>query len=299
MAEGFEGPQQDGELAGGARGAMSQARETAASTGRDLLDRAVEKKDELKQRATSAVDDRRMDAVGRVDAISRALQGAASSLRDSGETQLSSWVEQAAGQVERVVGYMQGKPADGMLHDFEDLARRNPALFLGGTYLAGMAVGRFLRASTPDPSMHGEPLGERAAFGDADGAAPGTPWTGVGLAPSAQGGDTGPGTADLGGSAAAGFGASGVGLGTASDGFAPGSAGRATSGPAAGDGEPGLTDEDLRDAWHGADESRSPDTTRGTGYGARGMSSSDSLDTGELTSYTNGDERDSDPRRGV
>ena len=76
MAEGFEGPQQDRELSGGARGALSQARENAASTGRDLLDRAVEKKDELKQRATGAVDDQRMHAVGRVDAISRALHGA-------------------------------------------------------------------------------------------------------------------------------------------------------------------------------------------------------------------------------
>lgn len=262
MAEGFEGPQHDRELSGGARGAMSQARESAASTGRDLLDRAVEKKDELKQRATSAVDDQRMSAVGRVDAISRALHGAASSLRDSGETQLSSWVEQAAGQVERVVGYMQGKPADGMLHDFEDLARRNPALFLGGTYLAGMAVGRFLRASAPQPSMN---EGTGALEGLDDGAS-GAPWTGVGLAPS-----------------------------SASDGFATGEdTNRAARFSGTGDGEPGLTDEDVRDAWHGTEESRRPDA-----YGASGMQDSDSLDTGELTSYTNGDERDSDPRRGV
>ena len=162
--------------------------------------------------------------------------------------------------MEKVVGYMQGKPADGMLHDFEDLARRNPALFLGGTYLAGMAVGRFLRASAPAPALN-EDVGARHQ-------------------PDA------------------GFDTSGLGVGGMSDGFATGEGlNRAARGT--GDGEPGLTDEDLRAAWHGTDERTRTDASRGTGYGASGMSDSDSLETGELTSYTNGDERDFDPRRGV
>ena len=283
MADGFEGPERGLHTSDGARGAASQARDAAATAGRDLLDRAVEKKDELKQRAAGAVDQQRVQVAGRVDAISRALHGAASSLREDGETQLSSWVEQAAGQVERLVGYMQGKPADGMLHDFEDLARRNPALFLGGTYLAGMAVGRFLRASAPAPRVSDDAAG---AFGEGPtdftlpesgitGGATGAPWTGVGVAPSAQGTDPAFGTSD-------GFASRGTGF-RASD---------------AGDGEPGLTDEDLRDAWHGADETRRADRPADSGYGASRASGSDSFDTGELTRYTNGAARDDDPRGG-
>lgn len=311
MAEGYE---RDAgiEASGGARDAAARARDVAGSTKRDLLDRAVEQKDHLKQRVAGMADDRRLQAADRADSITRALQGAADSLRESGETQLSSWVSQAAGQVERVVGYMHGKPADGMLHDFEDLARRNPALFLGGTYLAGMAVGRFLRASSPEPQRGDAVLPSdralldgstgtyaegsfaeggtgslgRTSFG-ADGlgdsgsaSSTDTPWTGAGIGPSVGG--------------------------TSDDGFGTGASDRGSyrGTSEAGDGEPGLTDEDLREAWHERDARRGTDS----GYGASSVSREDAIDTGELTRYTNGDASESpnddlddmsDSRRGV
>ena len=231
MAEGYE--RDDGMAASGdARTTAARARDAASAKSRDLLDRAVEQKDELKQRAAGMADERRLQAAGRAESISRALQGAADSLRENGEPQLSGWVSQAAGQVERIVGYMQGKPADGMLHDFEDLARRNPALFLGGTYLAGMAVGRFLRASSP----HSDASGDYA-------------------------------TDDY---------ATNHGLERVSGGYT-------SSGYVAGDGEPGLTDEELREAWHD-DARRDADS----GYGAASSPHGATVDTGELTSYTNG-----------
>src|SRR5512144_2866379 len=59
--------------------------EKARAAGRDLLDRAVEKKDELKQRAGSIADDQRTGVAERASSISRALSGAADSLRDNGE----------------------------------------------------------------------------------------------------------------------------------------------------------------------------------------------------------------------
>lgn len=288
MAEGFEMADDGMETStsGSTPSVTSRARDAAASTGRDLLDRAVEQKDALKQRAANVADDQRLNAAGRVDAISRALHGAASSLRESGEPQLSNWVENAAGQVERLVGYLQGKPADGMLHDFEDLARRNPAMFLGGTYLAGMAVGRFLRASSPEPGMDVEYASDQSLGGSDGGgvggardrgyvASTGAPWTGVGMAPSTQQ------------QSDDGFGGSGS-LGV-----------RGASEP--GGGEPGLTDEDPRDAWHGSD---GPGRT--TGYGASSSSApggmhshSDSIDTGELTSYTNGEDEHDRHDRGL
>lgn len=309
MSEGYE--RDEGVESGGARGVATRAREVASTKSRDLLDRAVEQKDELKQRAAGMADDRRLQAADRAGSISRALQGAADSLRESGEPQLSSWVSQAAGQVERIVGYMQGKPADGMLHDFEDLARRNPALFLGGTYLAGMAVGRFLRASSPQPVADGmadgqdrsllEPAADSYAegsfaerddrdHGDVAGSASRRDsadtrsWTGLGVGPSAGAGlDDGYGT---------GTGANPSAGGTADDygtGVPERTPYRGTS--EAGDGEPGLTDEDLREAWHEKDARRGTDS----GYGASSSTHEDSLDTGELTRYTGSDDAEASP----
>lgn len=289
MAEGFEGTDRGmsamgdgstglgnstnalGEPADSSRMDSGQAaqgmRERASEVRRDVLDRAVEKKDELKQRATGALDERRTSAAHRVNAISRALTGAAESLRDNGEPQLSDWVRQAATQVERVVDYLEGKPVDGMVTDLEDMARRHPALFMGGTYAAGLALGRFLRASSPQPRSadNGALLGyegsmaspdqewRRTAVPDDLRSQTGSGWTGAAVGPSFSAGQ------------------------------------RMSSDP--GDGEPGLTDEDLREAWHG-DEAR-PDNTRN--FGARDTHH-DALDTGELTSYTNGD---ADRERGV
>jgi len=186
MADEYErGTEYQSEVPAGTGGASEKAR----ATGRDMLDRAVQKKDELKQRAATLADDRRTGAAERGSSISRALHGAADTLRDSGEPQLSSWVHQAAGQVERVVGYLEGKHADGMANDLENLARQNPALFLGGTYIAGLAFGRFLRASSPE--RRGPEHGDAAYPGENLAAVPEnggtTGWTGVGVAPGAFG----------------------------------------------------------------------------------------------------------------
>jgi hypothetical protein len=150
MAEEFERSGHDIESISDPRGEGTGPAERAREAGRDLLDRAVEKKDELRQRASTLADERRAGVAERASSISRALHGAADTLRDNGEPQLSDWVHQAAGQAERVVGYLEGKRVDGMAHDLEGLARSNPALFLGGTYVAGLALGRFLRATSPE-----------------------------------------------------------------------------------------------------------------------------------------------------
>lgn len=282
MAEGYE--RDEGvEASGGVRNAAARVRDAAGEKSRDLLDRAVEQKDELKQRAAGMADDRRLQAAGRAESISQALQGAANSLRENGEPQLSSWVSQAAGQVERVVGYMQGKPADGMLHDFEDLARRNPAMFLGGTYLAGMAVGRFLRASSPKPeyasddaSLDTSPRLAQVTDGhytESGYTEPGAAETGYAEGSFAKGGTGAARDADrLGSDAAHRSGTpaqpwtgAGVGpsVGAVDDGFGAGATEQSPyrGSSEAGDGEPGLTDRDLRET-HGRDDAQR-DASRG------------------------------------
>lgn len=207
----FERPGRDIETVSDLQGAGTGPRERAKAASRDLLDRAVEKKDELKQRASTVADERRTGVAERASSISRALHGAADTLRENGEPQLSDWVHQAAGQVERVVGYLEGKRVDGMAHDLEGLARSNPALFLGGTYVAGLALGRFLRATSPEhrqeralrdgidsessgfeESTRYPAAGEYAGTGaegleSVTGNLGSTGWSGVGMAPGAFG----------------------------------------------------------------------------------------------------------------
>jgi hypothetical protein len=245
----------------GVKAAAHELKDRARESSRDLLDQAVEKKDELKARATTAVDDGRHRAADRVGTLARALHDTADNLGSQGDQQLSGWVHQAADQVERMVGYLNGHDAGGLVRDMEDLARRNPALFLGGTYAAGLVLGRFLRASSPERRNERSFHDESQAAGDR---------TGAGVSPDsfAEGHTSGGRTddslrhgQDLGGTP--GYGAS-SGMGA------------------------GLTDEDLRTAWHERERRRDDEGMRGASRTGR-PEAEDRLDTGDLTSYTNGD----------
>jgi hypothetical protein len=266
---------------GTVRESARELKDRARESSRDLLDQAVEKKDELKARAGTVVDDGRHRVADRAGTLARALHGTADNLEREGDRQLSQWVHQAAEQVDRVVGYLDGHDAGGLMRDMEDLARRNPALFLGGTYAAGMVLGRFLRAAAPERRSADEHEGaeamrmvpdeertERSAaeqhwpgstssFAEGSreriGVTEGTP-TG---APVPDGFRTGPSTRS------------------------PASLGSET--------DAGMTDEDTRAAWHDR-PGRTDDGMRASS-GAEQRFLGDRLGTGELTRYTN-DERE-------
>ena len=83
------------------------------------------------------------------------LSGVAQSLRFSGQ-QLreqqgqaapGDYAERAAQQVERLSTYLQNTDVGQMVDQVEDFARRQPALFLGGTFVLGLLGARFLKSS--------------------------------------------------------------------------------------------------------------------------------------------------------
>jgi hypothetical protein len=53
----------------------------------------------------------------------------------------------ASGQMERAATYLQGRDMHQLVKDAEEFARRSPGIFLGTTFLLGLAASRFLRSS--------------------------------------------------------------------------------------------------------------------------------------------------------
>jgi hypothetical protein len=64
---------------------------------------------------------------------------------------VTNYIEQAADQVERLSSYLQGNDLGRLVGDVERFARRQPAVFLGGMFLAGLIGARFLKSSQPQP----------------------------------------------------------------------------------------------------------------------------------------------------
>lgn len=94
--------------------------------------------------------DRWSSAAGRrANALAQALRAAGDSLRDQGQDRLAGWSGSAAGEVERVSSYLEHEDSRALMHDLEDMARRNPGAFIGLSFAAGLTAGRFLRASEP------------------------------------------------------------------------------------------------------------------------------------------------------
>jgi hypothetical protein len=71
----------------------------------------------------------------------------AKSLREREDSTVARYTESVADQVEELTHYVETLNPQKAIRDLEDVARRQPLLFYGGLFLAGVALSRFLRAS--------------------------------------------------------------------------------------------------------------------------------------------------------
>ena len=103
--------------------------------------------DTVKQRASSQIDAQKGRATDSLSAIAGAVRQSTEQLRDDQHDGLAQYVEQAANQLERFANGLRDKSADELLRDVRNLARRQPALFIGGSVAVGILAARFLKSS--------------------------------------------------------------------------------------------------------------------------------------------------------
>jgi len=179
-----EGKAKADELKQAGREKLKEVKVEARERTRELTDRAGE---EAEQKASEAAD--------RLEAVVRALESAADRLEEDGQAWLGDGARRAAGQVQRMTGYLRDRDAGAMMRDLEDTAREHPGTFLGGAFASGLALGRFLRSSAPTVED------DRGAFGgDGNDGARGGRWSSPGALTDrdvARRGERTPGEAEL------------------------------------------------------------------------------------------------------
>lgn len=118
-------------LASAARG---EARGMAKEAGRHVRNLVEERKD------------RTADQLG---GFSGSLRDAARKLEDGGggATALGGYAKTAADQVDRVSQYLRDRDLESFVRDAETFARKHPDVFLGGAFVGGLILARFLKAS--------------------------------------------------------------------------------------------------------------------------------------------------------
>jgi hypothetical protein len=144
MAERNESPSGTVDGAGATRELHSTARvsgETEQSVVAEFIDAA-------RSAAESLLQEQKNQVAERVGGIADALRCAGESLERTQLQVMGRYVEQAAEQVESLSRTLRNRRWNELIADTEDLARRQPTLFVLGAVATGFVLGRLLWSST-------------------------------------------------------------------------------------------------------------------------------------------------------
>ena len=138
--------------------AANQAKEAAGQATETVKAQASEAFSQTKQTATEAFGKAKESVVsqldGQIDRASDSLGGLTEALRQTGQQFkdqsipfVPDYAEQFAGQLDKVSEYLKQNDVNRLASDAEQFARKNPALFIGGAFLLGIGIARFIKAS--------------------------------------------------------------------------------------------------------------------------------------------------------
>lgn len=134
-----------------AKDIYKQAKESTGKAADKIYDTAAKK-------ASSTIDEQKSNLAGGLADIAETIRQIGDSI--GGEKQPTGIVKVAtnygntlADKVEGFSSYLDDRNLKDMMGDVEDLAHRNPALFLGGAFALGIVAARFLKSSSNQSLM--------------------------------------------------------------------------------------------------------------------------------------------------
>ncbi|WP_374686762.1 hypothetical protein [Promineifilum sp.] len=136
--------------------AVDKAQEAAGQAQRKVSETAEAAKEQAKRtvaqvsdQAKTTVDSRLGDVAQELGSVAEAVRSTTTELEGQDQQMIAQYGNRIADQIDQVSSYLNNHGVEDMLADAENLARRQPALFLGGAFMLGLVVGRFLRSSGP------------------------------------------------------------------------------------------------------------------------------------------------------
>lgn len=101
----------------------------------------------VREQATSQLNTQKNKATDGLGSVAHAVRDTTQRLRDEKHDTVARYVEQAADQIERFSDRLKHKDVGELMNDAQRLARRQPALFVGGAFAVGLLGARFLKSS--------------------------------------------------------------------------------------------------------------------------------------------------------
>ncbi len=126
--------------------AADQAGRKVSETADVVKEQAKRTVSQVSEQAKSNVSTRMGDVASELGSVAEAVRQTSEDLGD--QPGIARYGNRIADQIEGVSNYLSDRGVEEVLMDAENLARRQPALFLGGAFMLGLVVGRFLRSSS-------------------------------------------------------------------------------------------------------------------------------------------------------
>jgi hypothetical protein len=134
----------------GQDGTGQQVADKAQEVAGQAQEKVGEAAEQAKGQLRTQLDQRSTQAGEQVTGTASDIRSVADQLRQQGKDQPAKLAEQAADRAERLGSYLTESDPDRLLHDIEDLARRQPWAVVAGGLFLGFAASRVLKASSTD-----------------------------------------------------------------------------------------------------------------------------------------------------
>lgn len=136
------------------RPVVNELREEVHHAGEQLKQKAREATEQIKEQGYEMAAQQKDTMVDSLDHFGSALRHAAQHLHEKQEQGFAGVTERVADQIEATTHYLRNQDFQSLYHDAQTYARRHPELVFGAMFFAGLAIGRFLKATPQSDWEH-------------------------------------------------------------------------------------------------------------------------------------------------
>jgi hypothetical protein len=132
---------------GSARSATDKVKSDATDVVNKVKSDTAELAQDVKRRGEQRFDSQKQAAADQAKSLAGVVERAAEDLREQDQQSLAQYAGQLADSMKSFADSLKSRSTDDLIRDTQDLARRNPTLFVLGSVAVGVALSRFFKAS--------------------------------------------------------------------------------------------------------------------------------------------------------